>query len=81
MLTVCYKSGLGSSVGIATGYGLDGPGIEFTQSRMAGAITADWLQRWPPRVVGEPARFTPGTIFLGIHTAECSRPCIHPAAR
>jgi hypothetical protein len=24
----CYKSGPGSSVGIATGYGLDGPGIE-----------------------------------------------------
>jgi hypothetical protein len=24
-----YKSGPGSIVGIATGYGLDGPGIEF----------------------------------------------------
>jgi len=24
----CAKGGLGSSVGIATGYGLDGPGIE-----------------------------------------------------
>jgi hypothetical protein len=24
-----FPSGLGSSVGIATGYGLDGPGIEF----------------------------------------------------
>ena len=25
---LCTRSGLGSSVGIATGYGLDGPGIE-----------------------------------------------------
>jgi hypothetical protein len=27
------KSGLGSSVGIATGYGLEGPGIEFQWGR------------------------------------------------
>jgi hypothetical protein len=25
---IMFMSGLGSSVGIATGYGLDGPGIE-----------------------------------------------------
>ena len=29
----CWKCGPGSSVGIATGYGLDGPGIEFWWGR------------------------------------------------
>jgi hypothetical protein len=27
--STCFERGPGSSVGIATGYGLDGPGIEF----------------------------------------------------
>jgi len=31
--TLC-KSGAGSSVGIATGYGLDGPGIEFRRGKI-----------------------------------------------
>jgi len=30
---VCFLSGSGSSVGTATGYGLDGPGIEYWWGR------------------------------------------------
>jgi len=52
-------SGLGSSVGIATGYGLDGPGIE---SRRGGDIFRTCPDRpWgPPSLVYNGYRVFPG---------------------
>ena len=58
-LYIALTSGPGSSVGIATDYGLDGPGIEFR-----------WVRDFPPVQTGpgvHPASCTMGTgSFLGV---------------
>ena len=60
MPSSCHGSGPGSVVGIATGYGLDGPGIK---SRLGARFSA------PVQIVAEvhPASCTMGTgFFLGV---------------
>jgi len=58
-LFLCHTSGPGSSVGIATGYGLDGPGIEFRWGR-------DFQHLSPDRPWGLPSLLYNGQrVFLG----------------
>ena len=65
----CVSSGPGSSVGIATGYGLDGPGIE-----------SRWRRDFPHRPWGPPSllyseyRVFPGGKELQRHDADPSPP-------
>jgi hypothetical protein len=49
------KGGTGSSVGIATGYGLDGPGIESRWGRDIPHLSRPAL--WP---IQSPAQLVPG---------------------
>ena len=67
-----YLSGLGSVVGIATGYGLDGPGIE---SRWGARFSAP-VQTGP---VAHPASCTMGTVsFPGVKSGWGVTLTLHP---
>ena len=61
--TIKYKCGLGSAVGIATGYGLDGPGIGSRWGRDFPRLSRPTLGPTQP-----PVQWVPG-LSRGLSTA------------
>jgi len=71
---MCKKCGLDSSVGIAIGYGLDGPGIEFRWR--GGKISRTCPDRsWgPPSLLENEYRVFPGSKERQVRDADPSQP-------
>jgi hypothetical protein len=71
-MLLCLVYGPGSTVGIATGYGLDGPGIE---SRWGTRLSARPDRPWgPPSLLYNEYRVLPGGKVRTGHAADHSPP-------